>query len=203
MSIGKRIAVLALMLAAGPVFAQSSGFSESYNFLKGVRARDGETVQPIVDRQNPAVINAREGGSGDGALHILVRGRDRIWLNFLLSRGARPDLQNNEGASPLHLAAQIGWLEGAEILLGRRASPNLPNHRGETPLILAVQRLDLAMVRLLRSRGANPSITDNVAGYSALDYARQDRRAAAILRELQAPAVQPRPQQQPLRLPQN
>ena len=177
------LAAAALSLLAMPALGQS--FSESYNFLKAVRDRDGATVQGMVATPNPAVLNAREGSDGEGALHIVTRGRDLNWLNFLLSRGARPDLQNNEGVTPLMLAAQLGWFEGAEILLARDADPNLGNSRGETPLILAVQRRDLAMVRLLRSQGADPNQTDNVAGYSALDYARQDRRAAAILRELE------------------
>lgn len=173
----------ALGAVAIPAFAQS--FSDSFTFLKAVRDRDGSTVQEIVGRPNAAVINARDGSSGEGALHILARGRDLNWLTFLLARGARPDLQSNDGTTPLILAAQLGWLEGAEQLLARRASPNLSNNRGETPLIFAVQRRDLMMVRLLVGQGADPNQTDSVAGYSALDYARQDRRAAAILRELE------------------
>jgi ankyrin repeat protein len=171
-----------LTLLAVPAFAQS--YSESYTFLKGVRERDGATVQAIASRPNPAVLNARD-GNGEGALHILVRGRDLTWLSFLLARGARPDLQTSEGTTPLTLAAQLGWVEGAEQLLARGANPNLGNSRGETPLIFAVQRRDLPMVRLLVSQRADPNQTDNVAGYSALDYARQDRRAATILRELE------------------
>ncbi|MGZ8360111.1 MAG: ankyrin repeat domain-containing protein [Allosphingosinicella sp.] len=115
----------------------------------------------------------------------MVRGRDYTWLSFLLGRGARPDLQNNDGTTPLNMAAQLGWYEGAELLLSQRANANLGNSRGETPLIFAVQRRDLAMVRLLRTHGADPNQSDNVAGYSAIDYARQDRRAASILNELE------------------
>ena len=174
---------VALALLAVPAFAQS--FSDSFNFLKAVRDRDGAAVQELVSRPNAAVINTRGGANGEGALHILTRGRDLNWLAFLLARGARPDLQSNDGTTPLILAAQLGWFEGAEQLLARRANPNLGNSRGETPLIFAVQRRDLTMVRLLRSQGADPNQTDNVAGYSALDYARQDARAAAVLRELE------------------
>ena len=93
---------------------------------------------------------------GEGALHILVRGRDYTWLSFMLSRGARPDLQSNDGTTPLGLSAQLGWREGAELLLGRGADVNLANNRGETPLILAVQRRDLPMVRLLLGQRADP-----------------------------------------------
>ena len=177
------LAAVALALVAVAAGAQTG--SESFNFLKAVRERKAQTVQDIVDNPSSTAINARDISSGEGALHIIVRGRDLTWLNFLLTRGARPDLQSNDGTTPLILAAQIGFVEAAERLLGRGANVNLGNRNGETPLIFAVQRRDLAMVRLLLSAGANKDQTDNVAGYSALDYARQDRRAAVILRELE------------------
>jgi ankyrin repeat protein len=172
-----------LALIATPLAAQS--FSQGYQFLKGVRERDGAAVERIVSSPGGTAINYRDLSTGEGALHILARGRDLTWLSFLLGRGARPDLQANDGTTALILAAQLGWREGAEQLLARRANPNLANSRGETPLIFAVQRRDLQMVRLLLSQRANPNQTDNVAGYSAIDYARQDRRSAAILRELE------------------
>jgi uncharacterized protein len=48
-------------------------------------------------------------------------------------------------------------------------------------------------VRLLLSRRADPKRTDNVAGMSALDYARQDPRAAAVLKLLEAKLAPARP----------
>jgi len=131
--------------------------------------------------------NYRDSATGEGALHILVRGRDGTWLGFMLARGARPDLPSNDGTTPLVLAAQLGWYDGAEQLLGRGANPNLGNRSGVTPLIVAVQRRDLQMVRLLLSQRADPNQTDNVSGNSPIDYARQDNRAQAILRLLEAP----------------
>jgi uncharacterized protein len=177
---------------ATPLLAQSMGYSESFTFLKAVRERDGATAERILANPSSTAINARESSTGEGALHIVTRGRDLNWLAFMLARGARPDVQSNDGTTPLILAAQIGWRDGAEQLLSRRANPNLGNGRGETPLIFAVQRRDLQMVRLLISRRADPNQTDGVAGYSALDYARQDARSGPILRELERSSTQPR-----------
>lgn len=170
-------------LVAVPLAAQS--YSEGYNFLKAVRERDGTTAERILSNPASTAVNIRDPSTGEGALHILVRGRDITWLAFMLGRGARPDAPSNDGTTPLILAAQIGWREGAEQLLARGANPNLGDSRGETPLIFAVQHHDIAMVRLLISARANPAQTDNVSGNSALDYARQDPRAVMILRELQ------------------
>lgn len=179
-------ASMALALAAAPASGQMS-YSDSYTFLKAVKDRDAAKVNALVGGATGAiVINSRDRTNGEGALHYTVRARDIVWLAFLLGKGARPDIQSNRGDTPLTLAAQIGWVEGAEQLLLRRASVDLANGRGETPLILATQRRDLAMVRLLLGRRADPKRTDNVAGMSALDYARQDPRAGAVLKLLEA-----------------
>jgi len=189
----KRIGLGAAMLAAAAAPLAAQGFSDGFLFLKGVRERDGATVQRIVSTPGSTAINYRESSTGEGALHILVRGRDLTWLSFLLSRGARPDVQSNDGTTPLILSAQVGWREGAEELLGRGANPNLGNRRGETPLIAAVQSRDLQMVRLLLAARADPNQTDHSSGNSAIDYARQDPRAAPILRELERATARPAP----------
>jgi ankyrin repeat protein len=177
------LALAAAATVAVPVVAQN--FSEGYTFLKAVRERNGEVAQRILSNPSSTAVNHRDPATGETALHILVRGRDATWLGFMLGRGGRPDSASSDGTTPLILAAQLGWYEGAEALLARRANPNLGNNRGETPLIFAVQRRDIQMVRLLLGQRADPSLTDSVSGNSALDYARQDNRAAAILRLLE------------------
>lgn len=180
-----RILLLGALMAAIAVPVTAQSFSEGFTFLKAVRERDGNVAQRILSNPSSTAVNYRDPGSGETALHILVRGRDSGWLNYMLARGARPDAAASDGATPLILAAQLGWTDGATLLLQRGANPNLGNSRGETPLILAVQRRDIQMVRLLLSARADPSQTDNMSGNSAIDYARQDNRAAAILRELE------------------
>jgi len=184
------LAAFLAALVTTPIAAQS--FSEGHTFLKAVRERDGPTAERILSNPSSTAINVRDPSTGESALHILVRGRDITWLAYMLGRGARPDSQGNDGATPLILAAQIGWIEGASQLLARGANPNIGNRSGETPLIVAVHRRDLQMVHLLLSQHANPNQTDNLSGNSAIDYARQDPRAAQILRELEQ-SGRPRP----------
>lgn len=184
-----------LALASVPAMAQIR-FSDGFTFLKAVRDRDGDTVTRILEDPSTTAVNARDSGTGEAGLHIVVRRRDGNWLTFLLGKGARPDIQAADGSTPLLLAAQIGWVEGAEQLLRARADVNKGNNSGETPLTLAVQNRDVPMVRRLLAAGADPNQTDTAAGMSALDYARRDSRAAAIVRLLEArrdesPAVGP------------
>jgi uncharacterized protein len=184
---GRILAASMIAAVAVPASAQQT-FSDSYTFLKAVRDRDGDKVTNLVAEPGSVVINTRERGSGEAALHIVVKGRDLNWLIFLLGKGARPDIQTSRGDTPLTLAAQIGWLEGIEQLLSRGAGIDIPNGRGETALIIAAQRRDVPLVRLLLARRADPKRTDRIAGMSAIDYAKQDPRAAAVLRMLEAKA---------------
>jgi len=187
---------LALLLAAAAVPAAAQDFSNAYNFLKAVKDRDPTTVNRLVSTPGSTVLNTKDLTNGTGALHIVTRDRDLAWLGFLLSKGAKADLRDNEGNTPLAIAAQLGWLEGAEILV-RRSPVDAVNRRGETPLIMAVQKRDLPMVRLLLARGADPMRTDSIAGLSALDYARRDGRAAAIVKLLETPREKPKAMQGP------
>src|SRR5687768_12024150 len=145
---GGLTAIAIIATATSPALGQGSiteSFSNGYNFLKAVRERDGDKATNLIVEPGSIVINHKEAATGDGAVHILARDRDLTWLAFMLGKGARPDLQNKEGMTPLAIAAQIGWIEGAELLLRRKAKVDLANSRGETPLILAVQRRDLEM----------------------------------------------------------
>ena len=192
---GRAIAASVALAAAVPASAQQ--YSDSYTFLKAVKDRDGDKATALISAPGSTVINVRDRSSGEGALHYVVRDRDYTWLSFLIGKGARVDLQSNRGETPLTLAAQMGWVEGARLLLSRKASVDLANQRGETPLIFAVQRRDLELVRLLLARGANPKRTDSVSGRSAIDYARQDTRSAAVLKALEEKAAPAKPAQGP------
>lgn len=172
-----------MTVATLPAAAQ---YSAGYNFLKAVRDRDATKVTEMLAEPGTVVANTKDQGSGDAALHIVVRARDYTWTSFLLSKRANPNIQNRQGETPLSLAAGLGWLEGAELILARGGAVDLPNQRGETPLILAVHRRDMGMVSLLLRAGANPLRKDTMGGYSALDYARQDGRSQAIVKLLEA-----------------
>ena len=175
------IAALAAALLVAPAGAQ---FSKSYEFLKAVRDRDGEKVQTALDVPGSAIIDTRDYGSGETALHIVVKRRDSTWLGFLLAKGAKPNVRDQAGNTPLVIAAQIGFSDGVQTLLQAGADVDADNARGETPLIFAVHNRDVATLRLLLAAGANPARSDHIAGKSARDYAAEDPRAAAILKTL-------------------
>lgn len=171
-------AIMALLLWPAVALAQ---FSDSYNFLKAIRDRDGAKAMEIMGKPGSTIVNTRDGSTGQTALHIVVERRDSEWLAFLLSKGANPNLADGRGTTPLMLATRLRFVDGAQLLLNSGAQVDKANDSGETPLIRAVQLRDLPLIRLLVNNGANPDKADTLAGMSARDYAIRDGRSQPIL----------------------
>ena len=181
----RTIITSATLAIAVPAAAQL-GFSQSYTFLKAVRDSDGSKITDILSKAGSAqvIIDTQDQANGDTALHIVTRRRDMTYLNFLLSRGANPNLRNRLGQSPLLIATQTRWPEGVSLLLDHRAQADLASSLGETALTRAVQNYDATIVALLLRAGANPLKPEAGSGLSARDYAKRDPRASVILREI-------------------
>ncbi len=168
-----------IAVVATPAAAQL-GQSEGYKFLQAIKDGKGDEVTKFLDKPGATVINTRDVTNGDGALHLVVRRQDSTYLNYLLARGADPNLKNNRGETALLIAANLGATDIVENLVKHGANVNLGNASGETALIRAVQRRDTTMVRSLIDLGADPDQKDLMQGSSARDYAHQDTRTPAI-----------------------
>jgi uncharacterized protein len=172
-------AAAALVVAAVPAAAQQ--FSESYEFLEAVRKADGSKVNTFLENKGLRIVNAKDRSSGEGALHIVTKRRDRTYLIVLLGQSdINPNLQDRAGETPLLSAVGAGWEEGVSRLLKARANINLANSGGETPLIRAVLLHNEPIVRQLLEAGANPDLADYRGGMSARDYAKRETRYAQI-----------------------
>ncbi len=181
MKLAALISGLALFVAA-PATAQQQ--PDSTAFIKAVRDGDGTKAMSLVGTPGSTVVKTRDPGTGETALHIVVRRRDLPWTNFMLQQGVDPNVADRAGDTPLGLATRLGFAEGARRLIANGARVDGLGARGETPLIIAVLSRRLDMVQLLMRNGANPDKADAAAGYSARDYATRDRRSAAILKAL-------------------
>ena len=83
-------------------------------------------------------------------------------LVLLLEYGARAQVANEYGDTPLHIACFRRNYEASEILLQSGADPNVQNSRkGETPLHVAVYSGSAEIVELLLRHGANMDIQNN------------------------------------------
>ena len=183
------------VLAAAPAAAQ---FSEGYKFIKAVKDKDGAAATKLLDTAGSTVVNARDGESGDTALHIVTRQRNLEWIGFLLQHGANVDLRDRDGATPLLLAATTGNAEAVRIFLLVHAQVDAANRLGETPLMKAVQARDPVSARALLEAGADPDHTDNT-GNSPRKAALADTRGGPVPRLLKdAAARKSAPQQGPV-----
>jgi ankyrin repeat protein len=171
------LTLLAMLGLAMPALAQ---FSDSYNFLKAVRDKDGAKAQELLDKPGSStIINAVDRDSGDAPIHITVRRLDPVWMAFLLRAGANPNIRERDGNTPLILATQVRWSEGLRLLLDLRVQVNAQNRLGETALLKATQARDLESVKLLLDARANPDIADN-SGTSPRSFAASDPRGSQI-----------------------
>lgn len=195
-----RLRLSALIFAAALALPSLSGaqFSDSYNFLKAVKDRDGAEATKYISKPGSVIIDTHDQSDGETALHIVTRERDTTWLHFLLSKGAKPDTRDRSGETPLLIAVRLNYDEGVELLLAFHASVDLTNNAGETPLIRAVENGNYVLAKLLITEGADPDKPDHIAGLSARDYAKRDSRNPSMIKLLaETPAAKAKPKQGP------
>src|SRR3546814_906079 len=158
-----RATIAAGLIAATAMPAAAQFQSHAYQFLKAVRDQDALKAKEFFDKPGSTVVNSRDYSTGETGLHIVVKRRDVPWINFLANAGANLEARDDEGRTPLILAAQLGFADGVRVLLLRGADPNGVNGRGETALIFAVQTRDATTVRALIDGGADPEERKGVA----------------------------------------
>ena len=83
--------------------------------------------------------NATFGSSYNSLLHDFIYSRNIGAVEFLLDHGARVNIQNDAGETPLHYAARVNDPNLVTLLLQHGASRNriIPNNQGQLPVDLA------------------------------------------------------------------
>lgn len=175
---------LAVLLAGSLAVPAQAQFSDSYKFLEAVRKKDGQQVTDKLSEPGTTIINTRDLTTGETALHIVTARRDLTWMSFLISRGANVNVRDVKGVTPLVLATNLGFVEGADLLLSKSARVDESNYAGETPLITAVHNRNTQLMRVLLKAGANPDRADN-SGRSARDYAQLEGKSGPLISEIQ------------------
>jgi uncharacterized protein len=189
--------MVAALMMVGLSVPAAAQFSESYNFLKAVKDKDGGKATELLDKPGNTIVNTRDNDTGETALHIVTKRADASWVGFLLQKGASANSRDRDGNTPVMIAAQSRWSEGVSIFVLVKAQLDLQNRIGETALQKAVQNRDSNTAKLLVDAGANPDITDS-SGASARSLADNDPRAAQIAKLFKdVPVRKARPAQGP------
>lgn len=179
------IASSTLALVSSPAVAQLSQ-SAGYKFLQSVKDAKNDEVIAALEKPGVTLVNTRDSSNGESALHIVVRRGDMAYLSYLLSKGADANLRDDKGETAILLATRLGRKEMVDALAKSNGNVNLANASGETPLIIAVQRRDQSLVRDLLDLGADPDQADHLQGFSAREYAQQDKRSPSIAQMIDA-----------------
>ena len=117
-----------------------------------------------------ADVNAT-GAYGCTPLYYAALYGDSYIVTYLLGKGADPKKGASwrGGDTPLHVAAQCGYVDCVQVLLSNGVPVDLRNNYGETALHLAARRRNTDVVRLLLSNGADANATDKRGG-TPLEY---------------------------------
>ena len=101
-------------------------------------------------------------------------------VKLLLTEGnAEVDKTNNNGYTPLWIAAQLGKTEVVKLLLRGGADKNKARNDGDTPLIIAAYFGKIDAVRLLLEAKADVSIRGD-GSKTALEWAKKRGHQAIV-----------------------
>jgi len=100
----------------------------------------------------------------------VVRGDLAEVKRLVIDCGVNPNIQSTaEGGTPLHVAADRGYLGIVKFLLRHGANPNMKNDYGNTPLHYAAESGNSKVVEVLLKHGADPNIQNNY-GWTPLHF---------------------------------
>ena len=142
-------------------------------------------IDAMQDGVEEALLNRPEldpncrGKNNRPALMAYVWRDNKERVEKLLARGADVKIQDNDGDTALHGAAQTGNVEIMRILLDKGAEVNAKNKQGGTPLMWTAVYGNDDAARLLLSRGADASLKDN-DGITAVQWAVRNKRDSVV-----------------------
>jgi uncharacterized protein len=159
---------------ADPNLKDKSGSTALFRALQNRHDEVGDLLlaQPSLD------LNAR-GLNGVSVLIAYVARSRADKVAKLLERGVAVNLQDADGDTPLHIAAQVGNLEVLQLLLAKGANVNAKNNVGGTPLMWAAVYDHEAVTRALIDHGADVSAKDE-DGVTAAEWAAKNKRASIV-----------------------
>lgn len=116
----------------------------------------------------------------DAPLYAAAEKGDSKAVQTLLDEGARPDVVNTAGWTPLMIAAANRHDHVATVLLERGADPNIPNLLGRSALMFASRYGNEGLVKALLQHGADPDCVPITRDPGALGIAAANGHAEIV-----------------------
>lgn len=141
------------------------------NFFRACSA--GVISEHMLFLTSDAVDIDKPNDDGDTGLMLASKNGHRKVVEFLLKKGANPNLQNNSGITALMNANH--HKEIASLLIDSGADVNMVNDRGMTALIYAASSIiGDTTIALLISKGADINIQNNIGNTALMQAAEFD-----------------------------
>jgi ankyrin repeat protein len=148
-----RVASGAILIAVALVVgADAAG---DLRLIEAVRAKNAERIRVLITER--VDVNARQGDQAT-ALHWAAHLDDGPTVDLLLRAGAKADVADDTGATPLYLACVNGNADIVTRLLDAGANAKTSLLSGETALMTCARGGSAAAVRALLHRGAAVNI---------------------------------------------
>ena len=152
----RKLPLIAMLVERGadPQGADDRGWSA----LAYAQFASGKRIADFLAKAAAARAETSEMG-----VHDAVRAKSLAALRMLAAKGAPLDQPEDDtglmmlsGLTPLHIAASLGWREGAEFLLAQGVPADVPSRPGLTPLMMLGAGKQAAVVaRALIAAGAD------------------------------------------------
>uniref|UniRef100_A0ABD2WGK1 Uncharacterized protein n=1 Tax=Trichogramma kaykai TaxID=54128 RepID=A0ABD2WGK1_9HYME len=181
MARGKTVIELLLRRGADPNAANEEGSTPLHILCRDSRDKNFDYAKRLLEVSEeigrPLLIDARD-KKGRTPVHLALDGSRKNLVDWLLRRGADPNLADAEGRTPLHVICDRtrGWYPDSnddlvdvfceivgEIVgeVGPMISAvDAQDERGNTPLHLALGRDRTKLVESLLRRGADPNLAN-------------------------------------------
>jgi ankyrin len=154
------------MAIAASLLPASLGAADDLRLLEAVERRDAAETRRLLD--GAVDVNARD-ADGATALHWAVYWDEADLARRLLSLGARADVPNDLGVTPVSLASANGNAALVEKLLGAGGTTSIP--LGVPPIVLAARAGSADTVSVLVAHGADVNAREPGADQTALMWA--------------------------------
>lgn len=145
---------------------------------------DVNCIDSVINKGSTSLLNAAEGIEDDGMTYRYKNEDEKRKaksldeqeaikiVKFLVEKGAKLDVTDNQGSNALHLAAIVGRPLMIQTLVELGMNIKEKNKAGATTLILAAASGSLEAVNVCVENGADINTKTN-ENYTALDVARQ------------------------------
>lgn len=122
-----------------------------YRLLQCVHEGNKLQIEKLISRGVDNLLNLTEPRQGKGAMHLAAVANNTDMLDFLLSHGASPDVQDKMGRTPVMLAAELGHDGVVALLVKHKANVSLLDEDGKGERTVASSVLRTAFGCIVRT----------------------------------------------------